>query len=606
VAGAGQQDPPFHTHLELVVIDRPQHINSLWSALIVEELVRSGVDLFCVAPGSRSSPLTVAVARHPRARSVVHYDERGVAFHALGFGRATGRPAAVVTTSGSALANVWPAVVEASLGRVPLIVLSGDRPPELQDAGANQTMDQVKFFGNYVRWCASLPCPDTRTAPTLLLTTVDQAVYRAGGFHRGPVHLNFMYREPLAPVEQGEDFGPYLQVLAEWFKDERPYTQYRRSLISFDHAVLREVAALANEHARGLIVAGHLAHGNGPALLVQIAERLKWPVFPDITSGLRLGHDAPAVVPYFDTLLASADFVEKQRPDIVVHAGGPITSKRLLDYLEQTRPRHYLVVEDCPGRQDPLHAATLRLDMPVAEFGGHLLPLLSPRRESSWLSAWQVSCDAVRRRMDTVFRDSPLLTEPAVARLVSNYIGSDEGLFLASSMPVRDMDAFAVFEGEAVPVEANRGTSGIDGTLASAAGFARGLNRRVTLLIGDLAFLHDINSLGLLKTLDPPMVIVLLNNNGGGIFSFLPIAEHKDVFESHFAAPHGFTFAAAAALFELDYACPASVDEFVREYERARCAATSTLIEVSTDRQENVRAHRILLESMVREIDEGR
>jgi 2-succinyl-5-enolpyruvyl-6-hydroxy-3-cyclohexene-1-carboxylate synthase len=170
-------------------------------------------------------------------------------------------------------------------------------------------------------------------------------------------------------------------------------------------------------------------------------------------------------------------------------------------------------------------------------------------------------------------------------------------------MPVRDMDLFAAAEGAAVPVAANRGASGIDGTLASAAGFARGSERRVTLLIGDLAFLHDINSLGLLRSLDEPMVIVLLNNNGGGIFSFLPIAEHDDVFESHFGAPHGLTFEAAAALFELNYACPTSPDAFIRDYEAARSAPRSTLIEVRTDRRENVQAHRRLLEAVVAEVE---
>jgi len=587
-----------------VVIEHAPNINSLWAALLVEELVRSAVDTFCVAPGSRSSPLTVAVARHGQARSVVHYDERGAAFHALGYGRATRKPAAVITTSGTALANVWPAVVEASLDRVPLLILSGDRPPELQDTAANQTMDQVKFFGDYVRWSVTVPCPDKEIAPTVLLTTVDQAVHRSGGAAQGPVHINCMFREPLAPTDQGQDFGSYLEILGEWLKGKRAYTRYHRTLGPSDEPVLDEFAASAHEHENGLLVAGHLAQGADRELMAKLAERLNWPLLPDITSGLRLGGGGPAIVPHYDALLGCPAFRKEHRPDIVLHVGGRITSKRLLDYLEQPRPRHYVVVEDYAGRQDPIHATTLRLDIPVSAFGRQLLPLLSQRPESSWLSSWQVASNSVSRRMKAFFAGSSQLTEPLVAWLVSHRIDPGGALFLASSMPVRDMDAFADCQRESLPVEANRGASGIDGTIASAAGFARGLERRVTLLIGDLAFLHDINSLGLLRSPDVSMVIVLLNNNGGGIFSFLPIAEHGDVFESHFGTPHGMSFEAAAALFGLDYTCPDSVRSFVDQYERARCTSGSTLIEVRTDRRENLRVHRLLQESVLEAIAE--
>jgi len=211
----------------------------------------------------------------------------------------------------------------------------------------------------------------------------------------------------------------------------------------------------------------------------------------------------------------------------------------------------------------------------------------------------------VGRRMRSLFSGGLELTEPLVAWLVSQHIGSDDGLFLASSMPVRDMDTFGDTQRESLPVEANRGASGIDGTIASAAGFALGLKRSVTLLMGDLAFLHDINSLALLGGLDSPVVVVLLNNNGGGIFSFLPVAGYGDVFESHFGTPHGMSFEAAATLFSLNYARPDSVSEFVEHYQRARSASGSTLIEVQTDRGQNVEVHRLLRESMLEEIGDG-
>ena len=580
-------------------MERASNINSLWAALLVEELVRLAVDTFCVAPGSRSTPLTVAVARHQRVSSSVHYDERGAAFHALGYARATGKAAAVITTSGTALANVWPAVVEASLDRVPLIVLSGDRPPELQDTGANQTIDQVKLFGEYVRWSVTLPCPDTAIAPAVLLTTVDQAEYRATGAEPGPVHMNCMFREPLAPTEQVGDFGIYLEALAHWRTSERPYTAYHRAAAPICEAALGELSTLANEHENGLLVVGHLTQGAERELLAQLAARLNWPLLPDITSGMRLGGGGSTVVPNYDTLLASTGFTAAHRPDIVIHVGGRVTSKVLLDYLELAAPRHHVVVTDAPGRQDPLHATTLRLDMPIDAFGEQLLPLIRNRLKSTWLASWQASAGPVQRRMRALFGSGLTLTEPLVAWLVSHHIDPDHGLFLASSMPVRDMDAFADSERGFLPVEANRGASGIDGTIASAAGFARGLKRPVTLLIGDLAFLHDLNSLSLVRHLAVPLVIVLLNNNGGGIFSFLPISQQTAVFESYFGTPHGIRFEAAAGLFGLDYAHPESADAFVENYQSALRASVSTLVEVTTERAENVRIHRWLRESVL-------
>ena len=234
-------------------------LNQLWATLLIEELVRNGVDTYCIAPGSRSAPLTVAVARHLRANGIVHYDERGAAFHALGYGRATGMPAAVITTSGSALANVWPAVVEASADHVPLLVLSGDRPPELLDTGAHQTMDQVKFFGGFARWSTNLPCPSASIDPAMVLTAVDQAVSRCRGPARDAVHINCMFREPLAPTGQRERYDRYLEPIRAWCDGDRPYTRYENAVVRPERELLVEVAELATHQPRGIVVAGRLA-----------------------------------------------------------------------------------------------------------------------------------------------------------------------------------------------------------------------------------------------------------------------------------------------------------------------------------------------------------
>lgn len=593
------------------------NVNHLWATLLVEELVRNGIGTFCIAPGSRSTPLVVAVARNPRARAIVHYDERGAAFHALGHGRATGSPAVVVTTSGSALANVWPAVVEASLERVPLLVLSGDRPPELQDAGANQTMDQVKFFGGYAEWSATLPCPSTEVDPALVLTTVDQAVSRCRGPSGGAVHINCMFREPLAPTEQGEDFEGYLEPVRSWRDDGHAYTRHERARSRPAPGSLAELARLVARRPRGVLVAGGLASATERAAVADLAETLGWPFLPDVTSGLRLDGNTPTLVPYHEVLIGSAEFMRDHPIEAVIHLGGRWTSRRLPDHLEAAPPKDYVVVNERPDRVDPIHRATLRFQFPVAEFCGALRALVgnagtavdaasdaSTREagdapEIGWLASWRKASEQVGGCLDELLARDRTLNEPKVAWLVSRHIGGGEGLYLASSMPVRDMDTFGCPRPAPVVVAANRGASGVDGTIATATGFARGLGKCVTLVIGDQAFLHDLNSLGLCRSLDHPFVIVVLNNDGGGIFSFLPIARFPDVFEPYFGASHGMTFEHAAALFGIEYALPSTADEFVEAYAQARGRGGATVIEVRSAREDNVDLHARLRQEAV-------
>ena len=570
---------------------RAPNLNHLWTTLLIEELVRNGVDTFCVAPGSRSAPLSVAVARHDRARCIVHHDERGAAFHALGYARGSGVPAAVVTTSGSALANVWPAVVEASLASVPLLVMSADRPPELQDAGANQTMDQIGFFGDFVRWSANLPCPSTSVDPAVVLTTVDQAVSRCRAPAGGAVHVNCMFREPLEPSDRGECHDAYLSPVRAWCESDRVYTRYEDPSVLPAHESLAEVAELIRRSPRGLLVAGQLPGSEARRAVVELAESLRWPLLADVTSGLRLDSRPRTIVPHHGVLLSGEAFMQRHRIQTVLHLGGRLTSTRLLERLDAVRPEGYVVVDDRPSRHDPIHRVTKRFRLPVPTFCETLGGLVGDAGDADWAAGWVKASERVGRVFAAHFARDADLNEPKVAWLVSRHIGAGDGLYLASSMPVRDMDIFGCPRPEPVQIGANRGASGIDGTIATATGFARGLGKSVTLVVGDVGFLHDLNSLSLVHTLEAPMVIVLLNNDGGGIFSFLPIAGHADVFERCFGTPHGMTFEHAASLFGLDYAAPASSDEFVRDYGRARHRPGATLIEVQTRRQDNYDLH---------------
>ena len=580
------------------------NVNRLWADLIVEELVRSGVDFFCLSPGSRSAPLTTAVAAHPKARHVMHFDERGTAFFALGYARATRRPAVWITTSGTALANGFPAIVEASTDGVPMLLLTADRPPELRHTGANQTIDQVKLFGDYVRWFFDLPNPTTAIDPAMVLTTVDQALYRATRAPQGPVHLNCMFREPLAPTPDGQDYRDYTAGLASWMGDEQPYTRYAEAQRAADPAAIDRLWEMLRGVERGLLVAGKVdTPAQGEAVL-RLADRLGWPLLPDVGSQIRLGKGAVSgqLIGYFDQILGSEAFQKAHAPEAVLHVGGRPTSKRLLQYLARCRPQPYVVVNDKPFRIDPNHQATHRLESDAAAFCNALADAIDshPGNPSSWLTAWRAASSKAEEVLDAFFDEADALNEPLVARLISTAIPDGHGLVLASSMPVRDVDLFAALDGPTARVAANRGASGIDGTVATAAGFSEGLNAPATLLIGDLALLHDLNSLALLH--DRPVVVVVLNNDGGGIFHFLPIAEHEEVFEPYFGTPHGLTFEAAAALFGLDYHHPTTPQDFLNAYRAACSRKTGTVIEVTTERRANHALHQQILARVAKAI----
>ncbi|HWR81772.1 MAG TPA: 2-succinyl-5-enolpyruvyl-6-hydroxy-3-cyclohexene-1-carboxylic-acid synthase [Candidatus Deferrimicrobium sp.] len=566
-------------------------LNDLWANLIVEELVRGGATQFFLSPGSRNAPLVVAVARHHGAQFVMHFDERGSAFQAAAWAGAARSPAVLICTSGTAAANYLPAIIEASMDMVPLIVLTADRPPELHETGANQTIPQSRLYQEFVRWSFDVPCPDPEVAPEFVLTTIDQAVYRARSSAAGPVHINCRFREPLAPIGPIKDYSEYLMSVERWLHNHQPYTRYNLPCSSPTALTAEAVADVIRKTERGLLIVGRLHSDTERDAILSLARHLAWPVLPDIASGLRLGVTGEIVIPYYDLLLDSENPTFSQPPTGVIHFGGVPTSKRVQQLIERARPEHYLLVADHPCRQDPSHRITLRVEADIPEFCALLCNQVKPQVASTWQQGLIHASSAIHEALRQTIDDDPVLSEPAVARMVSQHIRRDAGLFLANSMPVREADMFADPTGPTVIVGCNRGASGIDGTIASAAGLARAINQPVTLLIGDLAFLHDLNSLALLSSWRRPFTIVLINNNGGGIFSMMPIAAVEDVFESVFGTPHGFTFETTARQFGLAYHTPATKDSFRAAYEQSQHESLVSLIEVQSDRRENFRIH---------------
>lgn len=564
----------------------PVNVNRFWAWLVVDELVRSGVRQFCLSPGSRSTPLVLAAAAHPDASVQVHIDERGSAFFALGYARATGTPAAWISTSGTAAVNGHPAVVEAAQDGIPLICLTADRPPELRDTAANQTVDQVRLFGNSPRWFFDLPAPSPNIDPRFVLTTIDQAVFRARS-DKGPVHINCMFREPLADEPDGWAPGADERSLLE--RAPGPFTRYLAPRLTAGDESFEQVAALLAAAGRGLLVVGRLDAGTDRSAVIDLARRLGWPVFADIRSGV--GDDVQ-VIPHFDLLLAGAAFQDEVRPDTLLMLGSLPVSRRLQQYLFDAASRVRVQVASTSSRMDPDHRVTHRIVAEPGLFARMIVPLLPVRAPAAPLNRVAHFARAFDRVLERRLSGSAV-TEPGVARAVSRWIPEGHGLFIGNSMPIRDFDAFAGSGPVCAAIDSNRGASGIDGLVSTAAGFSMGLGAPVTAVLGDLSVLHDLNGLAYLR--DIPVHLVVINNDGGGIFSFLPVSAAGAAFEPYFATPHGLSFGDAARLFGLAYAAPQSMQEFEEAYRDAVSRRRAILIEVRTDRRDNHALHRALL-----------
>lgn len=567
------------------------NINALWCELLMEELYRSGVTQIGVAPGSRSTPLALAAVAHPKLNVMVHFDERALAFHALGWGRATGHPAVVITTSGTAVANLAPAVAEASLDYIPLLLLTADRPPELRDTAANQTMDQTKFFGSFVRWQVDLPCPEATVPARMLLTTLDQAVARTKGTHPGPVHVNCMFREPLAPTVASYPRRRWLQPVQRWLKRAEPLTTY--ALAAAPAPDDSEYLTTFFSHARGVIVAGALDASESDQVLA-LARQVRWPILPDLQSGLRKGSGSDDVIAHADLILSDVRWSKAHVPEAVLLVGGRVTSKRLSALAQGEADVPVVRLTPRADRQDPGHRVARHIMGALSSIVNQLAAGGLGQRDGKWLDGWQRAQRKVAKTLPGMMKKTARLHEPRVAWELTRLLPEDHALFAGNSLPIRLLDAFAHSGGTRTAITANRGVSGIDGLLSTATGYAAGRKKPVTLLIGDLSLLHDLNALALLRGATIPVVAVVINNNGGGIFSFLPVAGTTRAFERVFGLPHGRTFAGAAAMFDLPYQQVKTVAALAAAYRKACQRGQSALIEISTDRATTLRSWRAI------------
>jgi 2-succinyl-5-enolpyruvyl-6-hydroxy-3-cyclohexene-1-carboxylate synthase len=574
------------------------HEQTLWAYVgaFADELVRQGVGHAVICPGSRSTPLALMLARQENLRIWTLVDERSASFFALGLAKASGNPVALVCTSGTAAANFYPAVVEAHYARVPLLVLTADRPHELRDVGAPQAIDQTRLYGVHAKWFMDMALPEaTPEALRYIRTVAGRAVATAQSGPAGPVHLNFPFREPLVPAPV--DAAPPALV-------STPDAAYVQATAAPRVAPPELVNALAAECAtveRGLIVCGPQ---DDPALapaVAQLGRALGWPVLADALSGVRCGaHDLSFVVDAYDAFLRDDAWISAHAPERVLRFGAMPTAKPLLLYLQRNPTARHILVDGGDGWNDPtlLAAEVIHADgaLLCAALVGALEAADTLPRHTPWAADWVQANQATRRVLSAQLAGVGELAEGKVFAELAELLPASSTLYVGNSMPVRDLDTFFPASEKRIHILANRGANGIDGVVSSALGASVASDGPLVLVIGDLSFYHDMNGLLAAKLYNLDATIILLNNDGGGIFSFLPQATGTEAarFEQLFGTPTGLDFRPAVEMYGGQFRRPATWAAFRQDVRDGIFGRGLTVIEVRTDRARNVAQHRAL------------
>jgi 2-succinyl-5-enolpyruvyl-6-hydroxy-3-cyclohexene-1-carboxylate synthase len=569
----------------------PTNANTALASAFVEELARGGLRHAVVSPGSRSTPLAVALWRAPEIEVTVIVDERSAAFFALGAAQASGAPVALLCTSGTAVANYHPALIEADESGLPLVVLSADRPPELRGIGAGQTIDQIKVFGDSVRWFCEVGTHEADDGGLLHYRSVAcRALAAARGEVRpGPVHLNLPWREPLAPVPVAAAVSA-TDPLALQGRDGRPLTAVTRIDLEPSTFLLEEMAGHVGDAIAGVIVAGRQLDPELREPLAHLARVSGFPILAEPTSQLRCGpHQRSHVVAAYDLLLRDERFARSVVPDFVLRFGAMPTSKPLRAWLAASDASEIVVDRD-GGWNEPTNraAAILRAD-PTELASGWAARLEQEPRGAP--AAWIAAEAAAQTAIDAELGTTGAISEPALHRALGAAHQDGDLVYTASSMPIRDQEAFLAAGDSDALFLCNRGSNGIDGLISSGIGAAHASGRPTTIVSGDLGLLHDIGGLAALRDVSTPVRIVVIDNGGGGIFHFLPQEQALggEEFEALLGTPRGVSVERAAALFDL----PHHRLESLAGLPKALATGTG-LIEVRTDRQTNVATHRHL------------
>jgi len=555
----------------------------------VDELVLAGIRDVVISPGSRSAPLAMAATRHPAIRTWLVRDERSAGFFALGLTKAGQSPAALICTSGTAAANYLPAVMEAKYARIPLLVITADRPHELRGVGSNQTVDQVKLYGSHVQLSLEMPVPED----TVLLRTHARQIARrlvaaATATSKGAVHLNWPFRDPLIPPV-APMYSVQPSALADWATTT--------SNLTLSAEMTSLLASRFRTATRGLIICGPMvAQTSFAEALIEFAKVLNFPVLADPLSGLRIStEDVALVVDAYDDILQFKSEWEGLHPDVVIRFGQTPTSKWLLAFLSQLNETSQFVVDDDVQWADATLQPSQFVWVNPTQFCDTVAAQVCSRipdenrtiATTSYVLQWQLRNQLVSDVQEMLMNQAEELIEPRIFHKLQNYTSERIALFIGNSMPIRDADAFLRKRQGQMQVWGNRGTSGIDGVVSTSLGVGVSSERPLILIIGDVSFLHDLTGLQIANDYGLHAIIIVMNNAGGGIFAQLPQAEQKDTF-SAFSTPHNYTFEHAAAMFGANYRQVDSWSCFDDTLQSAIQVRGLYIVEIPTSVEQNI------------------
>ncbi|MDR7000454.1 2-succinyl-5-enolpyruvyl-6-hydroxy-3-cyclohexene-1-carboxylic-acid synthase [Neobacillus niacini] len=562
-------------------------------AAFVSELVLSGITDVVVSPGSRSTPMAMVMAEHPDLKLHIHVDERSAAFFALGIAKASNRPVAILCTSGTAAANYYPAIVEARYARVPLLVLTADRPHELRNVGAPQAIDQNHLYGHHVKWFTEMALPEKSDEIIRYARTVcARAAAIATQAPSGPVHLNFPLREPLIPKLDENLFHV----------TERPngYVKVINGDVTIDDEQFKSIASVLQEKEKGIIVCGNIGDKTFAEKVTRLAETLNYPILVDPLSQLRSGkHNKDKIIETYDTFLRNEDAKNHLKPDVVIRFGAMPVSKALTIFLKENHNAVQYVIDGGSGWRDPAALTTNMIYCNESTFCKKLESSVVKKSATSFLDRWKRVNQFTKDHMG-VIKDETKLSEAKVFAQLAEMLPEGATLFVGNSMPIRDLDSFFLNNDKSISIMANRGANGIDGTVSTALGAAL-YSKPLYLVLGDLTFFHDLNGLLAAKLHEIDIQILVINNNGGGIFSFLPQSEHPTHFELLFGTPLDIDFEYAVKMYNGNFTRIKDWDHFHSLMKNGQAKGLN-VFEVVTNREKNTEEHREFWRSVSREI----
>ncbi|MBE4908408.1 2-succinyl-5-enolpyruvyl-6-hydroxy-3-cyclohexene-1-carboxylic-acid synthase [Bacillus luteolus] len=568
-------------------------------ASFIDELVRVGVTTAVISPGSRSTPMAILMAEHSNMDVYVNIDERSAAFFALGIAKEKKTPVAILCTSGTAAANYYPAIVEASISRVPLLVLTADRPHELRDVGAPQAIDQIHMYGKYAKWFVEMALPeDTNEMIKYARTMAARATGKSLTAPAGPVHLNFPFREPLIP-----------NIDADSLWNKGTFNNPKHVNVSIGRPVIDEslksyLFELLSSYEKGVIICGEQVSEEFSEYITKVASLFGFPILADPLSQLRSGsHSKEYIIDCYDTFLRNQDFTKTYQPDIIIRFGAMPISKALLQYVKANEGCKQIVIDSDGGWREPTLSASEMVYCDEIKFCEAMLALGQNKdiAKTNWTNDWILINEITMSELMSIQKEE-VLAEGKVIVELKRLLPTNSTLFIGNSMPIRDVDSFFTNTEKALKIMANRGANGIDGTISTALGVSASSSDRLVLVIGDLTFFHDLNGLLAAKKYSIPITIVLINNNGGGIFSFLPQAKEEKHFETLFGTPLDLDFEHVVKMYGGNFTRINTWESFEMELLLADEKQGISVIEVPSVREENVTIHRTLWNRVSQEI----